>query len=69
MSAVPSSVRERAHITLLDEAKGRDVLVVSRSEDRFFMTAQEAVEACRAANDSARFSRQFSDLLDNLKDA
>lgn len=66
MSAVPSFVRERAHITLLDEAKGRDVLVVSRSEDRFFMLAQEAVEACRAANDSARFSQQFSDLLDNL---
>jgi len=66
MSVAQTSPRSRPLITLLDESMGRKVLVVSRSEDRFFMTAQEAVEACRAANDSARFSQQFNDLLDQL---
>lgn len=66
MSVTPTRPRAQNRITLLDEALGTDVLVVSRSEDRFFMTAQEAVEACRAANDSARFSQQFGDLLEFL---
>ncbi len=66
MSVAPTNPRSQNRITLLDESMGRDVLVVSRSEDRFFITAQAAVEACRAANDSARFPQQFGDLLDFL---
>ncbi len=66
MSIAATKGRGRAGITLLDEKSSGKVLVVKRDEDRFIMTAQEAVEACNAANESVRFSLQFAELLSLL---
>jgi hypothetical protein len=66
MTLVESKARGRARITLLDESRSGQVLVIRRDEDRFILTAQEAVEACHAANESVRFSHQFGELLELL---
>ena len=66
MSTDAPKAKGRAGITLLDEKSSGKVLVINRHEDRFVMTAQEAVEACHAAHESIRFSNQFGGLLDKL---
>ncbi len=57
-----SQVAKRS-ITLLDESKSGDVCVISLDEDRFVLTVEEAVRACKASDRAYRFSKQFETLL------
>ena len=50
-------------ITLLDESQGGNVFVVPANEDRFLLTVEEAVRACKASDRALRFSKQFEHLL------
>jgi len=45
---------------------GRDVLVCPQDNDKFVLTAENAVRACRAWSQSQLFSVQFRDLLAKL---
>lgn len=60
---VPMSQVAKRSITLLDESKSGDVCVISLDEDRFVLTVEEAVRACKASDRAYRFSKQFETLL------
>ena len=55
------TVQERS-IILLDESRPGKVCIVSRDEDRFVITVEEAVRSCKASDKSIQFCRQFEKL-------
>ena len=61
-----SSTAQRTSIILLDENAAGDVFVIPKDRDKFILTVEEAVRACRASAESIRFSDQFQSLLDKL---
>ena len=46
--------------------KGRQVFVEPENEDRFLLTVNAAIEACREGDNVAKFKDQFRELLDVL---
>lgn len=53
-------------IKLNYQEKGRRVLVTPEDEDRFGLTVQEAIDACRARDHSYKFTKQFEAMLEVL---
>ncbi len=45
---------------------GEDVFVNPQDNDKFVLTAQDAVRACRAWDKGVQFGRQFEELLNHL---
>lgn len=58
--------RSEGSFIFLDESSNQNVIVVSKEEDRFVITAQAAVEACKASDRSIQFSNQFERLMVKL---
>jgi hypothetical protein len=58
----------RSSIILLDEDRYENVYVIPKDRDKFILTVEEAVRACRAQANQAAFQCQFRDLLDELTD-
>ncbi len=57
-----------APIQLQWKNKRHPVVVTPADEDRFCITVDEAIHACKAASSSAKFTGQFKVLLDYLAD-
>jgi len=61
------AVREQhSHILLPWSEKDKRVVIEDADEDRFSLTVEEAIEACRVYDKEKRaeFRRQFRDMLD-----
>ena len=61
-----STTEKKRSIVPLVEGKHDDLQVVRLDGDQFILTAQEAIDACSLASNSARFQVQFEELLDHL---
>ena len=60
------STTRLSSIVLYEDGAERDVLVYLKDNDKFVLTAQDAVRACRAWDKGVQFGRQFEDLLNRL---
>ena len=60
------STTKLSSIVLYEGGAEHDVLVYLKDNDKFVLTAQDAVRACRAWDKSVQFQRQFEDLLTRL---
>lgn len=60
------STTKLSSIVLYEDGAEHDVLVYLKDNDKFVLTAQDAVRACRAWDKSVQFQRQFEDLLTRL---
>ena len=55
-------------LTILSESDNGHVLVDLNDNEKIMMSTSEAVNACRAIKDVPRFTYQFRDLIDRLRD-
>ena len=58
------STKKLNSIVLFED--GEDVFVNPKDNDKFVLTAQDAVRACRAWDKAVQFGRQFEELLNHL---
>ena len=53
-------------IVLYEDGEQHDVVISLKDNDKFVLTAQDAVRACRAWDKSVQFAGQFEELLHHL---
>ncbi|MEK6238849.1 MAG: replication protein [Planctomycetales bacterium] len=53
-------------LILVNECEEGDIQFVTKKDDKFMVTTQDALNACKATENSVRFTHQFQDLVDHL---
>lgn len=60
------SISKRSTIVLFEDGNGSSVMVIPKDRDKFCVTVEEAVKACRMVDTSYSFVRQVADLQEEL---
>ena len=63
---MPTATQRMEPIRLNYAEKDRQVVLLPRDEDRYVLTVEEAIAACRAGKEQERFRSQFKGLLNRL---
>src|SRR5271157_265785 len=61
-----STERTKEWISLSDDGDALGLMVTSKDGDRFYLSLEEAISACRSADRAKEFSRQLIDIFERL---